>query len=272
MFESMTEREARGTRRQSAWISTAAVAHGGVLFLIVAASLLARVEAGTDPPEPMPRFQPDKSIIDVKLGDRPDAGPARKTEKPVDHEKTRPSEPKRAAPVVPPSLDRSSASTKDAPPAPPIVANLLTGAEDIGDDGRPGDGDGTGPGPPGTSGLPWGRIGGERVEGEPGLSGDDPPESGRPEAYQVDPARLLTRVEPDYPEVDRRSHVEGTVILEALVGPSGRVEAIRVLTASTPRMEDAAVRAVQRWRYRPARQNSRAIGVYVMIHIRFELR
>jgi len=268
MFESVKEVEGRGRRRRSAWISTAAFTHGGVLCAILAASLLARVEAGADPPEPIPTWAPR---VDVKLGDFPDAGPGRRAEPAKRLESDAPEPPAKAqvqpvapaedAPVVPP----------DAPPAAPE-----RDAARIGEDSRGGqgdrDGDGTGLGPPGTAGQPDGRIDGKDLVGRPSPPGSGPSEPSDPTAYGVEPPLLLTRVEPEYPKIDVLARLEGTVLLEVLVGASGRVESVRVMAATNPRMQDAAVRAVQRWRYRPARQNGRAIGVFITIEVHFTLQ
>lgn len=271
MFESTRDLEGPGTGRRSAWISTAAFVHAGILLAVVVASLLARVEAGADPPEPMPPVDP-RSDLDVKLGDSPDAGagPAKLHETPKPHKATEPEAQEKS--------DLQPVTVPERVPAPPLEANPLTqdredvvANKDRGDEGI-GDPDGTGFGPPGVVGEPWGRKTGTEIAGPPLRPGPVPPETNDPSTYGIEQPVLLTRIEPEYPPIDIQARLEGNVVLEALIGASGRVESIRVLFATNPRMQASAVRAVERWRYRPARQNGRAIGVFVTIHVHFELK
>ena len=80
---------------------------------------------------------------------------------------------------------------------------------------------------------------------------------------------LLERVEPDYPESARRARLQGIVILEATITTSGEVQEVRVLKSVNPLLDEAAVRAVRVWRYRPATLNGRAVPVYLTVTVRF---
>jgi protein TonB len=80
---------------------------------------------------------------------------------------------------------------------------------------------------------------------------------------------LLTRIDPDYPEAARRAHLEGTLILEAVITASGSVQEVRVLRTLSPLLDEAAVRAVRQWRYRPATLDGRAVSVYLTVTVRF---
>jgi protein TonB len=85
----------------------------------------------------------------------------------------------------------------------------------------------------------------------------------------VRPPVVLDRVEPDYPESARRARLQGTVILEATITTSGEVQQVRVLKSVNPLLDEAAVRAVRVWRYRPATLNGRAVPVYLTVTVRF---
>jgi protein TonB len=61
---------------------------------------------------------------------------------------------------------------------------------------------------------------------------------------------LLSRVGPVYPPLAVQAHVEGVVVLEALVDREGHVEDVRVLR-SIPLLDRAAMDAVRQWRYAP---------------------
>jgi protein TonB len=79
----------------------------------------------------------------------------------------------------------------------------------------------------------------------------------------------VSRPLPRYPSIAETRGIEGRVVLSITIMPDGSVRDVRVVSAS-PRgyFEDAAVRAVQRWRYRP----SGVIRTNVIVHMDFELR
>jgi protein TonB len=79
----------------------------------------------------------------------------------------------------------------------------------------------------------------------------------------------VTQPLPKYPTFAETRGIEGRVVLSITIMPDGSVRDVRVVSAS-PRgyFEDAAVRAVQRWRYRP----SGVIRTNVIVQMDFELR
>ncbi len=84
---------------------------------------------------------------------------------------------------------------------------------------------------------------------------------------------LVERVLPEYPPRARALELEGQVVLEVVLDREGRPEpGIRVLR-SQPLFDTAAVAAVRRWRFRPARDaGGRAVRVVIEVPVRFELR
>ena len=80
------------------------------------------------------------------------------------------------------------------------------------------------------------------------------------------------QVKPRYPDSARRRGVEGTVIIKAYVTEQGRVEQVQVeQSAGHADLDVAAVEAVGRWRFQPARQGRQAIAMWVSIPVRFVL-
>src|SRR6266478_575240 len=67
--------------------------------------------------------------------------------------------------------------------------------------------------------------------------------------------KVINRVTPSYPELARTMNVKGSVRLEVLVAPNGAVKAVKVI-GGHPLLVQAAERAVQKWRWEPARQES----------------
>jgi TonB family protein len=61
---------------------------------------------------------------------------------------------------------------------------------------------------------------------------------------------LLTRVEPEYPDVLRQRRIGGSVRLKLRISPKGAVEEVLVL-GGNPILAEEAVKAAKRWIYSP---------------------
>lgn len=82
--------------------------------------------------------------------------------------------------------------------------------------------------------------------------------------------RLVRRIEPEYPPIAVSAMIEGLVILEATVDATGRVTDTRVLR-SHPVLEQAAINAVEQWRYEPLRLNGHAQPFILTVTMSFSL-
>jgi TonB family protein len=60
--------------------------------------------------------------------------------------------------------------------------------------------------------------------------------------------RLISQVEPEYPDTLKRLNIGGTVRLRLTIGPKGNVEGVEVL-GGNPILGDSAVAAVKQWVY-----------------------
>lgn len=91
------------------------------------------------------------------------------------------------------------------------------------------------------------------------------------EAPRFDMA-YLNNPAPSYPSVSRRAREEGRVLLRVLVNPEGTVDKIEVQqTSGFQRLDDAALDAVRRWRFQPARSGTVAVSGYALVPIAFKL-
>jgi TonB family protein len=90
----------------------------------------------------------------------------------------------------------------------------------------------------------------------------------------VTPPVVLDRVDPKYPRIAERVRVNGDVQAEALVGPDGTVEEVRILEVSHANVgfEDATEEAVLQWRYKPATKNGVKVRMWVQIRVPFRYR
>jgi protein TonB len=98
-----------------------------------------------------------------------------------------------------------------------------------------------------------------------------PIENVQPET-QVSQVRLLRGEHPPYPASARRLGEEGVVTVRVRVGATGRAELVEVATSSGyPRLDQAAVAAVQKWIFAPSQTASGAIVSWVTLSVRFRL-
>jgi len=108
-------------------------------------------------------------------------------------------------------------------------------------------------------------------EALPAEGGETESESSVRAAAEVETATLVSKVEPKYPEAARRAAVEGTVLLDATIDETGAVTDLQVLRGLPLGLSEAAVEAVSRWKYRPARGRAGPVTSHKTIRIVFRL-
>jgi len=78
---------------------------------------------------------------------------------------------------------------------------------------------------------------------------------------------------PAYPESARRQGVEGVTTLRFAVQTDGTVGEVSVVrSAGHPDLDQAAMEAVRKWRFEPARRGRDPVVVWMTLPVRFELR
>ena len=87
------------------------------------------------------------------------------------------------------------------------------------------------------------------------------------------PPQVVYTVRPQYPALARARGVEGVVVVEAVVDRQGAVEANALeVVQSVPLLDEAAIDAFRRWRFRPGRDGrGNPVRVVVRLPIRFHL-
>ena len=154
-----------------------------------------------------------------------------------------------AAPAVPRAEIKPDEVIDPAPPAIP---------ETHADEGVPGGIE---------EGVPGGLVGGviERASvNEPA------PSSAVRVGGEIKEPRKLKNVAPVYPDVAARGKIEGVVILEIAIQPSGRVEDVRILRG-IPLLDAAAVDAARQWVFAPTLYRGVPVSVTMTVSVRFSL-
>jgi protein TonB len=86
-------------------------------------------------------------------------------------------------------------------------------------------------------------------------------------------AAYLNNPAPAYPTLSRRMGEEGRVVLRVHVSEDGMPTQVQLKTSSShPRLDEAALEAVRRWRFAPARRGDKPVAAWVLVPISFSLR
>jgi TonB family protein len=70
--------------------------------------------------------------------------------------------------------------------------------------------------------------------------------------------KIVSKVVPVYPELANKMQIRGTVKVEALVAPNGKVKFTQVIGGS-PLLARAAVDAIEKWKWGPASQETKEL-------------
>jgi len=84
------------------------------------------------------------------------------------------------------------------------------------------------------------------------------------------PPRLLKKTQPVYSQEAFIKKIEGTVVLEILIGVDGRVGRARVLR-SIPQLDAAALQCVRQWVFSPAIKGGRAVPTTAQAPVSFRI-
>jgi TonB family protein len=82
--------------------------------------------------------------------------------------------------------------------------------------------------------------------------------------------RILTKVDPAYPEAARKAGTEGLVVLDAVIAPDGSVKNLWPISGPALLVK-SAIDAVQSWKFEPYLSSGRAVEVETTIAVEFRL-
>jgi len=96
---------------------------------------------------------------------------------------------------------------------------------------------------------------------------------GSPEAVSAETMarRIVTKVDPVYPEAARTAGTDGLVVLDAVIAPDGSVERLRAVSGPDVLVQ-SATKAVQSWKFEPYLSSGKAVEVETTIAVEFRLK
>jgi protein TonB len=87
---------------------------------------------------------------------------------------------------------------------------------------------------------------------------------------QVEAAKILKQIQPEYPRLAASARISGTVRLKAVISKDGRIEDLSLISGH-PLLVEAAMDAVRQWTYQPTVLNGNKVEVDTEIDVHFLL-
>ena len=85
-------------------------------------------------------------------------------------------------------------------------------------------------------------------------------------------AAYLNNPAPNYPAISRRLGEEGLVLLQVQVTADGKADSVELKTGSgSDRLDEAALEAVKKWRFVPAKRGDQAVSASVVVPVKFSI-
>ncbi|MGA9960003.1 MAG: TonB family protein, partial [Acidobacteriaceae bacterium] len=86
----------------------------------------------------------------------------------------------------------------------------------------------------------------------------------------VEASKIIDQVQPIYPPIAKAARIQGTVVLAATIGKNGSIQDLKVVSGPAM-LQQAALDAVRRWRYRPTVLDGVPVDVDTTISVVFTL-
>lgn len=97
------------------------------------------------------------------------------------------------------------------------------------------------------------------------------PHSKRQAVAAFQPVVITAKPDPIYTKEAQRLHIQGEVILRVIFKASGQLQILGVEHGLGHGLDEAAIRAAERIRFKPARRNGLAVDIPATLHILFQL-
>jgi protein TonB len=203
----------------------------------------------------MPTFAPHLVVPEARVAQSP--SPAKQPETPGV------AAPRKVALSLPPP---PAVAAAPAPIAAPSSVTPETGAERT-------------VGPAADISEPGGVVGGTPGGVIGGVIGAAPTGNGQPGApgqivrvgAEIKAPRKIKDARPIFPETALSGRAQGVVLIEAVIGPDGKVREAKVVHSVAP-FDGAALDAVRQWEYEPSLLNGVVVSIVMTVAVRFSLQ
>lgn len=129
-------------------------------------------------------------------------------------------------------------------------------------------------------GIPGGQAGGIPGGVRDGVVGGVPLEGPAVEPFagaplpvggEVLPPTIIYKVSPAYPGAAHKIRLQGSVMIQAIIDRNGQLRNVAVLRSSSPLFNDAAMTAVQQWKFTAGSMRGRPVDTIFELKIVFKL-
>jgi TonB family protein len=83
---------------------------------------------------------------------------------------------------------------------------------------------------------------------------------------------LKSKVDPKYPQSFVEAHVDGEVVLYAIIRKDGSVDSIQLVRSLDPQLDANSIDALARWQFTPATREGLPVELEAVVHIPFHFR
>ena len=84
--------------------------------------------------------------------------------------------------------------------------------------------------------------------------------------------QALIKMPPVYPAAAKSKHMDGAVVMHAVIGRDGHVQVLQLKSAEDPDLALSALYTVRQWTYKPFLTNGKPVDVDTTITVRFQYR
>jgi TonB family protein len=82
---------------------------------------------------------------------------------------------------------------------------------------------------------------------------------------------IVYQPEPEYSTEARKAMLQGTVIIEVIVDATGKTRITKMLHSLGLGLDEEAIKAVEKWRFKPATKNGKPVAVMINAYVGFHL-
>jgi len=93
-----------------------------------------------------------------------------------------------------------------------------------------------------------------------------------PEPSALTPPVAVHKVDPKYPPELRTAHIDGEVVLYAIIRKDGTVDSIQLVRGIDPRLDTNAMQALAQWKFKPAERAGSPLDLEAVVYIPFRSR
>ena len=119
-------------------------------------------------------------------------------------------------------------------------------------------------------GVIGGVIGGMNTMAQPLAPKKEGPKAPVRVGGRVKEPRVITRVDPVYPALARQTHMQGSVVIDAIIDEHGNITQENVVSGP-PLLIQAALDALKKWKYEPTYLNDEPVPVQLSVTVTFRL-